>query len=328
MRFMYFVRRFIYSFHMPLFMFISGYLFVHTTRGMERIGYIGFMKKKFARLLAPYLILSAAAFGEKAAFADLAWRNTEVSFRTFLFGLAYPLSNMNTYFWFLPTIFVIFLGAPAMHAIVRRRKSLPIVIVATAGIAALNIFNPFDHTQVLNLAGVARQLVYFWLGCVFYAYMPRGLSIRARAATTIVSFFALLALNLYAAAAEKSTFVAFAAAVCGISFSYFLISLYSGLKLDLFSPINGYSYQIYLMSWFFQTAARITVYEVYGLGFFASFGVMLAAGLAGPVLVARAVGRHLPRAGFVIGMQAARGTGGTSLRRRLSLAPVFSSSAK
>jgi len=328
MRFMYFVRRVIYGFHMPLFMFVSGYLFVHTTQGMERIGCAGFIRKKFVRLLVPYLILSAAAFGEKAAFAGVAWRNTEVSFRTFLFGLVYPLSNMNTYFWFLPTIFLIFLAAPVIHTLVRRRRRLLLVALATAGLAALNILNPFDHTQILNLSGVARQFVYFWLGSVFYVYMPRGLNVSARAAITAVSFGALLALSLYADTAGRSASISFAAAVCGIFFSYFLIGLCSGLKLNLFSPINGYSYQIYLLSWFFQTAVRITLYEVNGLGFPVSFLAMFAAGLAGPVLVAKAVGRYLPRAGFAIGMQAARGTGGTSFRRRASLAPVFSSSAK
>lgn len=44
----------IYSFHMPLFFFISGYLCEMTNR-LDVLGFSKFIKKKFIALIVPYL---------------------------------------------------------------------------------------------------------------------------------------------------------------------------------------------------------------------------------------------------------------------------------
>lgn len=321
-RLMYHIRDFIYSFHMPLFMFISGYLFIHTTQSKERIGYAGFIKKKTLRLIVPYLILSAVAFAEKSAFAPYAWKNTEVSFRTFLHGLIHPLSNMNIFFWFLPTIFVIFLAAPLLHKAVCRWKNMPLLALISAGLAALNIFNPFVDTPIFNLSGIARHFVYFWFGCVFYAYKPRA-TITVSVAVFAIAFSALVALNLLMKINGKSPHTMFAAAVCGIIASFSFIKIYAMQKFDCFASINGYSYQIYLLSWFYQTAARVIGREFLDFDFYTAFAVMLGAGLAGPVLTAKFIRRHMPKLGFIIGLQGKSSEAGLSFQPRKSTATAL-----
>lgn len=62
------IHTWIYSFHMPLFMFISGYLLKYTMsiRGNQLTeiplyGQGGFITKKIERLLTPYFVISSWA---------------------------------------------------------------------------------------------------------------------------------------------------------------------------------------------------------------------------------------------------------------------------
>jgi fucose 4-O-acetylase-like acetyltransferase len=52
---------FIYSFHMPLFIFISGFLFMYSST-TRNIRYREFMIRKVKRILIPYIFISTAAF--------------------------------------------------------------------------------------------------------------------------------------------------------------------------------------------------------------------------------------------------------------------------
>lgn len=55
---------FVYTFHMPLFFFIAGYLFINS-KSIERVGYGKWIKEKSMKLLTPYLVLSIAALVPK-----------------------------------------------------------------------------------------------------------------------------------------------------------------------------------------------------------------------------------------------------------------------
>ena len=110
-----FIITWIYSFHMPLFMFISGYLFAYTmklkgkslyTMSWEECG--KFIVKKIRRLMIPYVAISSLAFFPKALMSTFASRPVEVSFSGYLEMLAYPWDNVIIFFWFLPTLFLIF----------------------------------------------------------------------------------------------------------------------------------------------------------------------------------------------------------------------------
>ena len=50
---------FIYTFHMPLFFLVAGFLFNYTKYSRD---FCGFVKKKFKRLAVPYLVGSLVIF--------------------------------------------------------------------------------------------------------------------------------------------------------------------------------------------------------------------------------------------------------------------------
>lgn len=67
------LNKLIYSFHMPLFMFASGFIYMATKKEGE--SYSKFLVKKLKRLMLPYVVVSVIVISikmltEKHAFAD------------------------------------------------------------------------------------------------------------------------------------------------------------------------------------------------------------------------------------------------------------------
>lgn len=65
----YYGHKWIYSFHMPLFMFISGYLLNYATMHKQQeisdislLGKQGYIVKRAIRLLVPYFIISSITY--------------------------------------------------------------------------------------------------------------------------------------------------------------------------------------------------------------------------------------------------------------------------
>jgi len=97
----------IYSFHMPLFVFISGYLLKYTSVSFSSINIRQFIEKRIQRLLIPYIIISSIVFIPKALLSQYAVRPVKLSFASYFHMLLYPDDNVIRFFWFLPTLFII-----------------------------------------------------------------------------------------------------------------------------------------------------------------------------------------------------------------------------
>lgn len=122
-----------YSFHVPLFMFISGYFY----RDSEEEHPFLYIKKKVRRLLVPYLIWNlvygVVAWAMRAAGFSM---GDPISFRTlfiapFLHGYQFIY---NYAAWFVPVLFIIEVLNLSARLVLRRiRKSISKLIVGQSG---------------------------------------------------------------------------------------------------------------------------------------------------------------------------------------------------
>ena len=80
----------IYSFHMPLIMAISGFLYYQVTARKSGHSYGALLLGKAKRLLAPYVIISTIAFLPKMRLASFAMRPTGVSLSDYARSLFIP----------------------------------------------------------------------------------------------------------------------------------------------------------------------------------------------------------------------------------------------
>lgn len=99
----------IYSFHMPLFFFISGFLCEQTNR-IDIIGYSKFLKKKFFALIIPYLFWLIPGH---IIFCNGKFDNLGEMLQRFMF---FP--NLNI--WFLPVLFLMMVLYAIQYFIVNK----------------------------------------------------------------------------------------------------------------------------------------------------------------------------------------------------------------
>lgn len=100
------VRDFIYVFHMPLFVFCSGYLFAYTKQ-TERKAHGEFVGQRMKRLLLPYVALSLVGILPKYLFASVLNESLGLNGMSLLRAFLMPRENVWGHFWFLPMIFLL-----------------------------------------------------------------------------------------------------------------------------------------------------------------------------------------------------------------------------
>lgn len=99
-------KDFIYTFHMPLFMFLSGALFYMAVRTNRFPTFKDIVINKAKRLLIPFVAISIMLAIPMKYICGY-WVNSENVLRDILLGQL--LLQGNTYLWFLPALFLIFL---------------------------------------------------------------------------------------------------------------------------------------------------------------------------------------------------------------------------
>ncbi len=97
---------FIYIFHMPLFVWISGYLLIYTQQ-TGRYGASGFVRKRFLKLLIPYFALSVIALLPKYVLQPFLNDSVSLDCYSLLRIFFVPRENVWGHFWFLPMIFAL-----------------------------------------------------------------------------------------------------------------------------------------------------------------------------------------------------------------------------
>lgn len=152
---------FAYSFHMPLFIFISGYLF-NMTRLSRDSGYGYILKDKAIRLLIPGAVFSLLALGLKFAFPGEMSRQASFEFSYFLHIYLFPYDNPLRELWFLVTLMWLFAFAPLWKITLKKDWAVALTILL---LALLSLRHP--ATEFLCLGRVIEYAIWFYLGIVF-----------------------------------------------------------------------------------------------------------------------------------------------------------------
>ena len=107
------ISQMIYSFHMSLFFFISGYV-CELTHKIDKIGYISFLKKKAVALLIPWIfwVLVVNLILPKTRVQSIG--NLCIAFNF------YP----NRLYWFMPVLFLAMLLYAVQYKIIHKSDSI------------------------------------------------------------------------------------------------------------------------------------------------------------------------------------------------------------
>ena len=135
-----FVQRLIYSFHMPMFFFLSGY-FIDPS-----VPFFDFFKKRFNALMKPFFFTIFLIYFTSVSFEKMGFNTAITRIVKSLYGSGYYLDWVQL--WFLPHLFAVSLYAFLFIALVSRLRNRWVtwgILLATLAFAIpfLNVFYPF-----------------------------------------------------------------------------------------------------------------------------------------------------------------------------------------
>ena len=171
----------IYTFHMPLFMFASGYVYMATRKDAP---YGGFLLKKARRLMVPYLATSAIVITIKLLSQGGLSVDNPVTPLSYLKMLYRP--EAGAFLWFIWALWWMFVVVPLL-----RTKAARLAFFFAA--LALH-YVPLPLPDVFCLAQCKSMLVYFMLGVVVCEHRAlRGFAagLRPARAAAAVAVFAV-----------------------------------------------------------------------------------------------------------------------------------------
>lgn len=280
-----FLKTWIYSFHMPLFFFISGYLFSLTNPDFLKIKTGHFLFKKVKRLLVPYFTL-----GLLSLFINLKGvigMHPVDTLRSF----AYP--RELGFLWYIGTLFIIFVVVTLLSAAgVNLKKQW----VAACSVLALLVAQAFmPNISLLNLSEACWYGIFFILG--IYTQTNKNIIqyiVNKHYLGGVIFLMASICLNFLTlkslSPATFSSLVAFASACAGILFSItFCAGMLRNERLSTkLLSIAAYTYSIYLLSKFGQIPARVLSLHLLHLHWLLCIVLMFFCGLLAPIVVCKA----------------------------------------
>lgn len=243
--FFFVVDRFIYSFHMPLFFFLSGIFFFSS---LEKHGHIGLITTKIDSILYPYVVWSLVQGILEVILSN--YTNGHTTLSDVLSFAWQPRAQ----FWFLYCLFQIFLVVTLLQKIDYRH---PLVLISLLAITHLLVAHHLWSGSILRDA--ATHGIYFVIGAFSYPYIkkrpkPSGL-------TLLLSFLLFGCVHFF----QPQGFGTLPIALVSI-FLVIQISMHLALrKSKLLINIGACSMMIYLAHVLFGSGVRILLKHAFGI---------------------------------------------------------------
>ena len=271
---------FAYSFHMPLFMLVSGWLFYLTRLGLLKPSWGGqewtywrIVKDKSLRLLLPGLVFSVISVAVKIAFPGEMSRQTGLSFNEIIHAYLFPYDNPMRELWFIVTLFWLMLLAPLWKMLLKNKTIMWVGLIV---IFILHFIHP--QTDLLCLVRVFSYAIWFYLGMVI---SKEEMVDKYMMKQPWLVF--LIGVVIYIAGGYTLPFIT---TIGGITLSLGLALIADKYIPRLFYSFRNYTYQIFLIGIFSQIAVKI-MYRHITMPYIGAFLLCIIAGLYIPVVISK-----------------------------------------
>ncbi len=172
---------FIYTFHMPLFMFASGFVYIATKKDGQQYG--NFVIKKIKRLMIPYFVTSVIIIGIKLlteAHLRVDHPKTVMSFVNMFY-----LPEAGYFLWFIWALWWMFLIVPLF-----KTKKHRLILFA---LSVIMHYVPFTTTELFCLKEFKYMFVFFMLGVVAFDWKARLYYLKRIPAVAYLAIFLITA---------------------------------------------------------------------------------------------------------------------------------------
>ena len=286
-----FLKRYIYSFHMPLFMFVSGFLFYYTLpKFSNKKDYWHYVRKKIIRLFPSYLIFSMIIFIAKLLLSNhLEVDNNISGFNEFFMVLYNPVRSFAGSLWYVYVLFQFYLIFPIilkyLKPLVVLFISFPLYYVKLTDLFAVNFFLEF--------------LFFFSLGVFIADNYEKYKALLLKYGIPFMLLFVGLSISFYFTPIPKIVM-----GLCSVPALHTFVLLIKNPKYKLLSTLGAFSFSIYLMNTLVMglvKAVGFKFFEISYSNFLFIALIMVFLGSIIPILIKKYIINKIPKIGKYIG---------------------------
>lgn len=294
----------IYTFHMPLFMMLSGYLYV-----VGKESWPALMRSKFLRLGIPFIFVALLFLLIKLASQLFVTLEHPISADSFITLLTQPGKSYMPLLWFMHALFFMFMLYPLLYRVLRHHAAILVLFVILAYLGP----SPWPGVNT-----IVHHFPFFVCGVWFRASGLHG-EVRSRSWLLIAALSAVAFALYYLPAPRLDSGIAhhylwlFPLGLLGSAVVIGLSNCLDALSLNrqngkgagsasapwvvrALASAGLYSMSIYLFHTLFESAVRVAGFQVLGLppGWFVPVAlVAIAVGMLMPLLLEQFVLRRI-----------------------------------
>lgn len=163
-KFFWFLTHYIYSFHMPLFVFITGYVYYYTKVELHKYNKLEILtRNKFMRLLIPYYLVGIFYL---IPIRTLLGHYKGYGFLTVIFkGII--LAKFSGNLWFLWMIFNVFVLFYIMEKRIKSNNTIINFCFMFVMFIAGNFLLKRDRLSIFQIPNILIYFIYFYCGYIF-----------------------------------------------------------------------------------------------------------------------------------------------------------------
>lgn len=283
------LKHLLYSFHMAFFMFLSGYVMNISYRPLQSVNsFVKYISKRFERLMVPFLFFSLLIFvGKNVAQLLIVVNNPIGSPSDFLAVLLYPTDSIARSLWYIYVLFIFSMSFPFLMMISRNRIEYWLALGIIFSL--MNSFVSISHFVALHQ--ICAYFVFLLTGAIAAKHQDLYL---ANIDKWGWAWVCLLGISLSLTYHYPSPPL-LVTGMISIPALHALIRKNPLARSNLLLTLGTFVFTIYLMNTIFLGSIRGLILHFVSLDywhFLIIFPILIIAGLAGPVLLYRAVGHR------------------------------------
>lgn len=270
-----YIIEFIYLFHMPLFMCVSGFLYCKGKRKISFESYKEFELKKIINLSVPYFTFYLLYLAINIIFSNSV--NSPKGIEE-LFGV---INNPMPPYWFLYALLSIFILIPIIEWILKKDK---IVFVF---LAILKIISIFWKSKIYFITSFMSYAIYFYFGIFINEQVKNKGNKVVLLNIILLALYIVVSLFYYN---YKKHFTSIFVTTINIIFAITGILVFIECfkmcnKCRILDTFKKYTFQIYLTHTIFAAGIRIILIKLGITDYFIHFAFGITASIYMPVLM-------------------------------------------
>lgn len=279
------VQSFLYCFHMPLFVFCSGFLLIYSGQ-IQKQSFGAYAKKRAKKLLIPYVVFSLIGIVPKLLFSQFLNDSLSLTFEGITRAFLVPRENIWGHFWFLPMIYMMGLFGFAIESAGMKHRNSAILwsIVGICALAASSYRPAFGVWF-----GINDVLAYFWVFALgaLSAKLPKINAIKIPPMGGLI----IVSVALFLLQKKVEPFWAeWIKKAIAVGMIYGILFLCKSVENRVRIPKNSFllrTYQIFILSWPCQLVTKILLERILHCPYYIMIPAEFLVGCGASILLLR-----------------------------------------